>query len=154
MALRTAGVVLLAGAVSACSEPPYTDLNNGQLATLLGQGVPLYDIRLPLEWQQTGVIEGSRLMTFVDADGRVLPDFLTRFAKQTAKNEPVILICRTGNRTGTLARYLVEHLGYTQVYNVREGILQWIRDGGTVTRIGHAEPVTARETGAEPRWSR
>lgn len=149
MALRSTGVVLLAVALSGCSEPPYTNLNNGQLETLLGQGVPVYDIRLPLEWQQTGVIEGSRLMTFVDADGRVLPDFLSRFTEQTAKNEPVILICRTGNRTSTLARYLVEQLGYTQVYNVRSGILEWIRDGGTVTRIGHSDPVTAREAGAQ-----
>jgi rhodanese-related sulfurtransferase len=149
MALRSIGLLLLAITVSACSEPPYTDLNNGQLETLLGQGVPVYDIRRPLEWQQTGIIEGSRLMTFVDANGRVLPDFLSRFTEQTAKNEPVILICRTGNRTRTLARYLVEHLGYSQVYNVRGGILDWIRDGGTVMRIGHPESDTARQAGAE-----
>ena len=149
MALRSIGLLLLAITLSACSDPPYTDLDNGQLETLLGQGVPVYDIRRPLEWQQTGVIEGSRLMTFVDAEGRVLPDFLTRFTEQTATDEPVILICRTGNRTGTLARYLVEHLGYTQVYNVRRGIHDWIRDGGAVMRIGDTQPNTAREAGAE-----
>ena len=148
MVLRSIGLVLLAMTVSACSDPPYTDLDNGQLETLLGQGVPVYDIRRPLEWQQTGVIEGSRLMTFVDDDGRVLPDFLTGFTGQTAKDEPVILICRTGNRTRTLARYLVEQLGYTQVYNVRSGILDWIRDGGAVRRIGHTQSDTAREAGA------
>jgi rhodanese-related sulfurtransferase len=142
-------VLLLAIAVSGCSEPLYTDLNNRQLETLLGQGVPVYDIRRPLEWQQTGVIEGSRLVTFVDADGRVLPEFLTRFTGQTPKDEPVILICRTGNRTRTLARYLVEQLGYTRVYSVRSGIRHWIRDGGAVMRIGHSESDTVREAGAE-----
>jgi len=147
VALRSIGLFVLAITLSACSEPPYTNLNNGQLESLLGQGVPVYDIRRPLEWQQTGVIEGSRLMTFVDDDGRVLPDFLTRFTEQMARDEPVILICRTGNRTGTLARYLVEHLGYTQVYNVRSGILDWIRDGGAVSRIGHTGSDTAGKAG-------
>ena len=61
----------------------------------------------------------------------------------------MVLICRTGSRTRTLARYLVEELGYTRVYNVRSGIRQWIADGGAVTRIGRAESDTAREAGAE-----
>ena len=76
---RFFGLFLLVLTVSACTEPPYNNLDNGQLKTLLEQGVPIYDIRRPEEWRQTGVIEGSRLLTFVDAGGRVLPDFLTRF---------------------------------------------------------------------------
>jgi rhodanese-related sulfurtransferase len=149
LALRSIGLFLLAIAVSACSAPPYTNLSNEQLEPLLEQDIAVYDIRRPLEWQQTGVIEGSRLMTFVDSDGRVLPDFLTRFTEQTAKDQPVILICRTGNRTRTLARHLVEQLGYTQVYNVRGGIRDWIREGGAVVRIDYTESDTAREAGAE-----
>lgn len=149
MALRGIGLFLLAITVSACSEPPYTDLSNGQLRPLLEQDLAVYDIRRPPEWQQTGVIEGSRLMTFVDSDGRVLPDFLTRFTEETAKDEPVILICRTGSRTRTLAQHLVEQLGYTQVYNVRGGIRDWIREGGAVVRIDETESDKAREAGAE-----
>ena len=134
MFFRVFGLVLSVLTVSACTEPPYNNLDNGHLKTLLDQGVPIYDIRRPEEWRQTGVIEGSRLLTFVDAGGRVLPDFLTRFADTVEKNDPVILICRTGNRTSTLARYLVEQMGYTQVYNVRNGITKWISDGHAVTR--------------------
>lgn len=40
----------------------------------------------------------------------------------------------SGNRTSTLARHLVEQIGYTQVYNVRNGITKWISDGRAVTR--------------------
>jgi rhodanese-related sulfurtransferase len=134
MFFRVFGLVLSVLTVSACTEPPYDNLDNGHLKTLLDQGVPIYDIRRPEEWRQTGVIEGSRLLTFVDAGGRVLPDFLTRFADTVEKNDPVILICRTGSRTSTLARYLVEQMGYTQVYNVRNGITEWISDGHVVTR--------------------
>jgi rhodanese-related sulfurtransferase len=131
---RFFGLFLLVLTVSACTEPPYNNLDNGQLKTLLEQGVPMYDIRRPEEWRQTGVIEGSRLLTFFDAGGRVLPDFLTRFTATVEKNDPVILICRTGNRTSTLARHLVEQMGYTQVYNVRNGITEWISDGRAVAR--------------------
>jgi len=131
---RFFGLFLLVLTVSACTEPPYNNLDNGQLKTLLEQGVAIYDIRRPEEWRQTGVIEGSRLLTFVDAGGRVLPDFLTRFTDAVEKNDPVILICRTGNRTSTLARHLVEQMGYTQVYNVHNGITNWISDEHAVTR--------------------
>ena len=126
---------LLVAALSACAEPPYSNLNNEQLKTMLQQGTPIYDIRRPEEWQQTGVVADSQLLTFVDNGGRMLPDFMHRFTSAVGKDDPVILICRTGSRTSTLARHLVEHMGYTQVYNVRDGITRWIWDGQPVTRL-------------------
>lgn len=120
--------------VSGCARPPYTNIDNDQLKALRQQGVPVYDIRRPEEWRETGIVEGSRLLTFVDARGQLLPDFLPRLTTEVAKDQPVILICRTGSRTDTLARYLVEELGYTQVYNVRDGITRWRRDGHPVVR--------------------
>ena len=126
---------LLVAALSACAEPPYSNLNNEQLKTMLQQGTPVYDIRRPEEWQQTGVVADSQLLTFVDDRGRMLPDFMHRFTSTVGKDDPVILICRTGSRTSTLARHLVEHMGYTQVYNVHDGITRWIRDGQPVTRL-------------------
>jgi rhodanese-related sulfurtransferase len=126
---------LLVAALSACAEPPYSNLNNEQLKTMLQQGTPIYDIRRPEEWQQTGVVADSQLLTFVDNGGRMLPDFMHRFTSAVGKDDPVILICRTGSRTSTLARHLVEHMGYTQVYNVRDGITRWIGDGQPVTRL-------------------
>ncbi len=135
MFFRNAGVLLWIFVLSGCSEPPYNNLNNEQLKTLLEQGVPMYDIRRPEEWRQTGVVAGSRLLTFVDAGGRVQPDFFSQFAMAVAKQDPVILICRTGSRTSTLARHLVENMGYSQVYNVRNGITRWVSDGQPVMRL-------------------
>jgi len=134
MFFRIAGLFLLL-TLSSCAEPPYNNLDNAQLKTLIAQGVPLFDIRRKDEWRQTGVIEGSQLLTFVDGGGRVTPDFLERFTRVVDKDDPVILICRTGSRTSALARHLVEQLGYTHVYNVRDGITQWIRDGHDVARV-------------------
>ena len=134
MFLKFLGILMLSFTLSGCFEPPYTNLNNEQLQAMLEQDVLIYDVRRPEEWRKTGVVEGSRLLTFVDKSGRLKPDFLPRFTAETDKNQPVILICRTGSRTDTLARYLVEKQGYTQVYNVRDGITRWIGEKQPVTR--------------------
>ena len=116
-------------------EPPYSNIENDQLQTMLENNVPIYDVRRPEEWYQTGVIEGSQLLTFVDANGRVQENFLSRFIADVGKNDPVILICRTGSRTSTLARHLVEELGYTNVFNVDDGITRWLRENRPVQNM-------------------
>ena len=131
---RLLGVLLLAFGLGGCAEPPYTNVDNGGLKTLLAQGVPVYDIRRPEEWRSTGVVEGSRKLTYVDAKGRPNPEFLPRFIIEVGKDDPVVLICRTGNRTDALARELIEKMGYTQVYNVRDGITRWISDNNPVVK--------------------
>ena len=67
---RLLGVVLRAAALGGCAGPPYSNADNEQLKALLAQGVQIYDIRRPEEWRSTGVVEGSRKLTFVDAGGR------------------------------------------------------------------------------------
>lgn len=108
---------------------PYTNIDSLELKNLQAQGIPVYDIRRAEEWSQTGVLAGSHKLTFVDATGKLMPDFVDKFTKAVGKNEPVILICRTGNRTDVLSRALIQQLGYTRVYNVKDGITRWISDG-------------------------
>jgi len=134
MIARLFVIALFVLTLGGCAEPPYTNVDTGQLKALLTEGVPLYDIRRPEEWRETGVVEGSRKLTFVDASGRPNPEFLPRFTAEVDKNAPVVLICRSGNRTDALARHLVEKLGYTQVYNVRHGINRWLSEGNPVAR--------------------
>ena len=119
-------IVLLAVVMlGACSKPPYTNIDNEQLTRLIAEGVPVYDVRRADEWRNTGVISGSRLLTFVDDRGRPNPHFLPKFTSEVGKDDPVIVICRTGNRTDALARHLMEQMGYTKVYNVQKGIQGW-----------------------------
>lgn len=135
---RLFSILLLAGFISgitACNNTPYTNVDNDELQGLMEQGIPLYDIRRPDEWRSTGVIKGSNRLTFIDGRGQLSPTFLSSFTSKVGKDEPVILICRTGNRTDALARHLVDKLGYTRVYNVRNGITRWISDKRPVTRI-------------------
>ncbi len=133
MLIRLLVVLLLASALGGCSEAPYTNVDNAQLKVHMAQGMPIYDVRRTEEWRQTGVVEGSRKLTYVDANGRPNPEFLPRFTAEVGKNDPVVLICRTGSRTDSLARELAA-LGYTRIYNVRNGITNWIGDKNPVVR--------------------
>ncbi|AGA32162.1 putative FkbP-type peptidyl-prolyl cis-trans isomerase [Thioalkalivibrio nitratireducens DSM 14787] len=114
--------------------PPYSELDNRGLAEMMAGGVKVVDIRRPEEWRQTGVVEGSHLLTAFDGFGRLEPGFVSEFQKLVAKDEPVALICRTGSRTAVLARALAEQLHYERLYNVTDGITRWIAEGQAVNR--------------------
>ena len=134
MLSRLVATALLALTLGACAKPPYTNVDNNELKTLIAQGVPVYDVRRAEEWRATGVVEGSHTLTYVDKSGRPNPEFLPRFTAEVGKNDPVVLICRTGSRTDKLARELMEKHGYTRVYNVRDGIVGWIGDKNPVVK--------------------
>jgi rhodanese-related sulfurtransferase len=134
MLMRWVALLLVFLSLGGCSKPPYNNVDNAQLKALLTQGVPIYDVRRPEEWRQTGVVAGSRKLTFVDAAGRPNPSFLADFSARVGKNDPVALICRSGNRTDALARELMEKHGYTRIYNVQNGIARWIGEGNPVVK--------------------
>ncbi|MCR4377644.1 MAG: FKBP-type peptidyl-prolyl cis-trans isomerase [Rhodospirillales bacterium] len=114
--------------------PDFANIDNAQLKELLAKGVPIVDLRREEEWKQTGVVEGSKLITAINVKGEFLPPFIEGFKAVAGPNDEVILICRTGNRTGAVADYLVRAEGYKKIYNVRHGITQWIKDGGPVVK--------------------
>ena len=129
------GVVLLAGSTPLRAE--VTLLDNAALERLLERGVPVIDIRTPEEWRETGVIEGSHLLTFFDAQGRF--DFrawLTELAGIASRNEPFALICDSGGRTGLISQILDVHLGYERVHDVPGGIAQWVMENQPTVEPG------------------
>ena len=112
------------------------DIDNIELAKLLGTGVPLIDIRTSQEWKQTGIVPGSRLLTFFDERGQADPAAWLESARTIAKpGDPVIVICRTGNRTKEMSKFLSDQAGYAKVYNVKDGIAAWNRDGRALTPL-------------------
>ena len=65
--------------------------------------VAVIDIRLQREWEETGIVAGSKLLTFFDAQGRHdAAGWLERVKPLAKPNEAVIVICRTGNRSAWL----------------------------------------------------
>jgi len=114
--------------------PPYSNVDNVQLEARIAEGVKIFDIRRPDEWQQTGVIEGSILLTAFDGNGRFINTFPAELEKLADTDAPIILICRTGNRSSVLANAMGSRAGFTQMINVTDGITRWISDGRPVTK--------------------
>ncbi len=107
------------------------DIDNQEFARLLKDGVPVIDIRLQAEWEQTGIVAGSHLFTFFDERGRANPAaWMDKVKPVAGPEQPVIVICRTGNRTKAVSQFLSQQAGYRKVYNVRAGIMGWLRAGG------------------------
>jgi rhodanese-related sulfurtransferase len=81
----------------------------------------LIDVRTPGEWKETGSPLGASRIDMNQPKGDA--GFLEAVLKQTKgnKNTPVALICRTGNRSSKAQSFL-ESQGFTQVFNVREGM--------------------------------
>lgn len=108
-------------------------IDNADLKELIDQGVPVIDVRATSEWKETGVIDGSHLMMFYDETGKYdLDAWLNLLSAVATKEKPVILICHTGSRSHQLARYLNKVVGYNEVYNVKRGIANWIKQDNPI----------------------
>ena len=109
------------------------EIGNIELKSLLQKKIPLIDIRRKDEWKSTGIVENSILMTFFDKNGKAnTNEWLKELNKIANKNDPVIIICRTGRRTGIISKFLSEKVGYRLIYDVTDGITDWIKKGNTV----------------------
>ena len=109
------------------------EIGNIELKSLLQKNIPLIDIRRKDEWKSTGIVENSILMTFFDKNGKANTNkWIKELNKIANKNDPVILICRTGRRTGIISKFLSEKVGYRLIYDVTNGITDWIKKGNTV----------------------
>ena len=72
-------------------------------------GGVVIDIRREEEWKETGIIKGSQTITAFTKDGKIHPDFPKKFFDLVNDVDvPILLYCRTGNRTGILGKALID----------------------------------------------
>ena len=103
------------------------EVNNEEMISLMKNGVPVIDIRRADEWHDTGVINQSNLLTFFDKNGNHnTEEWLPKLKKIAKKDDPVIIICRSGKRSGIVSKLLDEQANYTNVYNASGGMVSWI----------------------------
>ncbi len=84
-------------------------------------GVFLLDVREPDEYA-AGHIPGITLIPMNDVPARL---------SEIPKDMPVIVTCRTGNRSGQVTDFLREQ-GFTNVHNMDGGIVAWEAAGYAV----------------------
>lgn len=108
----------------------YQQILSRDVPELITQGAAIVDIRRVEEWRLTGVVAGSGLLTFFDAQGGSQPEqWLARLDELVPVDQPLVLICRTGHRTGLICEFLIEATRRVDIYNVSDGIFGWLAEG-------------------------
>lgn len=86
------------------------------------------DIRTEPEWQQTGIVPGSKCVTFFEISGNYDAEaFLKTMDELGGKEQEIGLICRTGSRTSQVANFMHQE-GYN-VKNLAGGVMKLMSEG-------------------------
>ena len=90
----------------------------------------IVDIRRVEEWKLTGVIDGSHQLTFFDAAGNADPaGWLDELANIATPDADLVLVCRSGHRTGVILEFLHAQTPYRQAQHLEGGMLAWLEKG-------------------------
>ena len=86
------------------------------------------DIRTEPEWRQTGIVPGSKCITFFDIYGNYDAEgFLKQIDALGGKDVHIGLICRTATRTRQVAMFMHQQ-GY-RVQNLLGGVMKLMQEG-------------------------
>ena len=102
------------------------DVNNKKIIQLSNANIRIIDVRRSSEWEQTGVIPNSILLTFFDDEGNYdYNEWFKKLRSEIDHNESIILICRSGKRSKIIANMMENNYDNT-IYNAKNGIISWI----------------------------
>lgn len=102
------------------------DVNNEEMIKLSNVNIPIVDVRRSSEWDQTGVIPNSILLTFFDEEGNYnFDEWYEKLQLKINVTDPIILICRSGYRSKIVANMMDKEFN-TTIYNAQSGINSWI----------------------------
>jgi rhodanese-related sulfurtransferase len=141
MAMRLiGGGVAFAGEVMSAAEAH---------AKAMGGEITLVDVRTPDEWKQTGVPASAHTITMHQPGAQLIKQLDEALGGDRTK--PLAIICRTGNRTGSLAGPL-EKAGYSKIIDVSEGVAGsragqgWFKSGLPVRKWAPGETAPVQVT--------
>ena len=110
------------------------DINNDEIKKLIKNNVPIVDIRTLDEWNQTGVIPNSILLTFFKKNGTYnFETWHKELGYVIDTNKPYVLICRSGRRTKIVSEMIDKKIDKL-VYNASFGINSWLQSNLKVVK--------------------
>lgn len=119
-----AGLALLLLWYMKPSVPAEESLSPAQLKAQIAQGgLQLVDVRTPAEFK-AGAIPGARLIPLGELSSR---------SAELDRSKPVILACRSGNRSAQ-AYKILKGLGFVKVSHLAGGMSAWASAGLAVQR--------------------
>ena len=106
------------------------NLTPSELIEAQKKGIQVIDIRTLEEWQEVGTIPGAKRIMFFDQQRKPrVKEFMAEFQKVvTNKDQPFILVCRSGSRTATITKYLNQSEGYLHGAHLSRGMKNWIAE--------------------------
>ena len=113
--------ISLAGCKTQESKPAsITNVTAGQVYKMLSSGEDYFilDVRSKEEFD-SGHIEGAYLIPVSELENRLA---------ELPKDKPVIVYCRSGNRSTSAANILLEK-GFKEIFNMTGGITEWQSNG-------------------------
>lgn len=121
--------LLSASELGAIDIPQMLEMKNRQNALII-------DIRTEKEWAETGTIPHSVRLQFFDSRGSYdAEQWLSEMEKlRTSPNQPVVLVCRSGNRSEKAGNLLAKTFGLDNINHLQNGIQPWIQAGYATTQ--------------------
>ncbi|MBT3271611.1 MAG: rhodanese-like domain-containing protein, partial [Spirochaetales bacterium] len=101
-------------------EPQYKEITSQEAAALIENIEPLIlDVRTGPEFAE-GHLSNAVLLPVQELESRLGEVF-------TNKDAPIFVYCKSGNRSTVASKILIDN-GFTNVINLRHGILEWQKE--------------------------
>ena len=122
----TAAAIAVVGLLAGCSSSNDAIKKVDPVAfndVVTHPGVIVLDVRTPEEFKTGHLVNAIN----INLEGS---DFASEVSKLD-KNSTVAVYCRSGNRSGVATKQMAE-LGFTDMYDMQGGIVEWQAAGGQV----------------------
>ena len=114
--------------IVAVKHPGYGLIKADDIKRLKEDGYKFIDIRTEKERENTGIISGSLEITAFDIYGNFVPEFMKTFRDLVELDDNIVFISNEGEIASMLANGFVEQLNATNMYALKGGIQQLIKE--------------------------
>ena len=114
--------------IVAVKHPGYGLIKTDDIKRLKEDGYKFIDIRTEKERENTGIISGSLEITAFDIYGNFVPEFMKTFRDLVELDDNIVFISNEGEIARMLANGFVEQLNATNMYALKGGIQQLIKE--------------------------
>jgi rhodanese-related sulfurtransferase len=117
-------------------------LTPDEARTMAGRGeLTIIDIRLPVEWERTGLPEGAVAISLQDQTLQPRAAFVADVLEALANDptRPIALICASGHRSAFAQQVLLQS-GFSRVHDISEGMVGGEYGPGWLARALPTEP--------------
>ena len=114
--------------IVAVKHPGYGLIKTDDIKRLKEDGYKFIDIRTEKERENTGIISGSLEITAFDIYGNFVPEFMKTFRDLVELDDNIVFISNEGEIASMLANGFVEQLNATNMYALKGGIQQLIKE--------------------------